>query len=257
MMINSDLNRQRSIHTVQQSSFEEENVRLREAMEAQLSDIRQLNLQIERQRLEISTLDTRNAQNEQNAQELIDELSQELAEKTEAHSELKHKYSKLRGEYTKMKINYEKRGTEIVNLKKENQEKNLQILEFEALNQKNTEKANDDIDGANKQQIKLLYRQLDNTKDEMQGISKHLDYCKQYLEQTMKYLESTALKMQSPLDNDNDLNVEKIYNLCKNTRQFLGIQYLHTYLFTLSNFCRNCSHLQAINILQSLSTTTS
>lgn len=168
-------------------------------------------------------MDTRNAQNEQNAQELIDELSQELAEKTEAHSELKHKYSKLRGEYTKMKINFEKRGTEINNLKKENQENNLKILEFEAINQKATEKANDDIDGANKQQIKLLYRQLENTKDEMEGISKQYDYCKQYLKQTMKLLEGTGLKMQSPLDEDNNLNPEEIYNLCKNARQFLGI----------------------------------
>eukprot|EP00486_Rosalina_sp_Unknown_P002610 CAMPEP_0201576406 /NCGR_PEP_ID=MMETSP0190_2-20130828/22219_1 /ASSEMBLY_ACC=CAM_ASM_000263 /TAXON_ID=37353 /ORGANISM="Rosalina sp." /LENGTH=885 /DNA_ID=CAMNT_0048007261 /DNA_START=116 /DNA_END=2770 /DNA_ORIENTATION=+ len=221
--LETDLNRQRSSHTVRQSQFEEENIRLRESLESAMADVRQLNLETERQRLEISTLDTRNSQNIQNSQEVIDDLSAELAEKTDAYSILKEKYQETRGKYTSMKIKCDKRGTEIDNLKKENQEKNLKILEFQALNLKNTEKANDDKDGANKQQIKLLYRQLENTKDEMEGISKHLDYCKQYLKTTMTYLESTGLKMKQPLNEDNNLDAQEIYNLCKNARQFLGI----------------------------------
>lgn len=222
-------------HTVQQSKYEEENIRLREEIEHYKSDVRNLTQLTETQREEIQAADTRNEQISQNAQETIEDLSHELAEERDGYSNLKDKYSKLRQQYTKMKINYEKRGTEINNLKTQVRKQDLEILAYKAENESKGKKISEDENGQNQQKIKLLYRQLENTKEEMEGISQHLDYSKQYLKSTMNYLESTGLLMKSPLSQENTLNVDEIYNLCKNARQFLGKYHIYFVFFIHCN----------------------
>ena len=232
--IYSDLQRQRSSTTHVQTQYQEQNIRLKEQLQHALSDVRHLQQLNETQQLEIETLETRNEQIGTNASEMIDDLSRELAEERDGLSTLKHKYSKLRNEQTKLKINYEKRGTEINNLKKQIQEKDLKIQLLANANDTVKTKTNEEAENMNKHQIKLLYRQIDNYKDEMEGISKHLEHCKQYLKTTMHHLESVGLLMQSPLDETQDgPTIETLYNHCKNARQFLGIFYMLYMLYLL------------------------
>ena len=220
------MHRQTISHSDQNSIYQQQVIRLKQELEHTLSDVRHLQQLNERQRLEIETLETRNEQISQNAGETIDDLSAELAEEKDGHSILKHKYQKLRNDTTKMKIGYEKRGTEIKNLNKLLQEKNEKLVMMSSNKSHYTQNGESNETKANKQEIKLLYRQINNFKDEMEGISKHLDFCKSYLKTTTNYLESTGLLMESPLNEENKLDVDQIYTLCKNARQFLGT-YIH------------------------------
>eukprot|EP01083_Nonionella_stella_P156377 506348_1 len=76
---------------------------------------------------------------------------------------------------------------------------------------------NEATKSGSKHEVKLLYRQIDNIKDEMEGISKHLDLTKTYLKTMMNCLESSVLLM-------NELDTNQIFTLCSNARQFLGIE---------------------------------
>lgn len=213
-----------STHTISTSKHEEEAERLREELQHKLTDIRQLQQLTERQRIQIETLETRNEQIAQNATETIDDLSAELAEEKDGHSTLKLKYRKTHSEITRLKINYEKRGTEIRNLKKSMQQKELELLNLQSGggSGKSNMERHSEMEGVSVQKMKLLYRQIENYKDEMEGISKHLQHCKSYLKNTVHLLESTGLLMHSPLDGEHGVEVDEIYALCHKSRQFLG-----------------------------------
>lgn len=137
--LETDLHRQMSSHTDQTNQYQQQCIRLRERLEHTQSDVRHLTQLTDNQRIEIETLETRNEQIGQNAQETIDDLSQELAAEKDSHSKLKEKYQRVRDNATNLKISFEKRGTEINNLKKETHSKDLQILQLQSSNN-NTKK---------------------------------------------------------------------------------------------------------------------
>ena len=214
-------------HTISTSEHQAEAERLREELQHKVADVHQLQQLTERQRIQIETLETRNEQIAQNATETIDDLSAELAEEKDGHSLLKQKYRKTHSEMTRLKINYEKRGTQIGHLKKSVQTKELALLE--AVNSGGSGGGHGadgrrwgEAEGSGAHKMKLLYRQIENYKDEMEGISKHLEHCKSYLKSTLGLLEDTGLRMRSPLDTEHGLEVEDIYALCHKSRQFLG-----------------------------------
>jgi len=222
--LETDLNRQKSKHTISTSEHQAEADRLREELQHKMADFYQLQQLTERQRLQIETLETRNEQIAQNATETIDDLSEELAEEKDGHSTLKRKYQRTHGEMTRLKIKFEKRGTEIGNLKKSLREKELQLLSAQSSgNGAHAMERSNEAEGMGAQKMKLLYRQIENYKDEMEGISKHLEHCKAYLKNTVHLLEATGLRMQSPLETRHGLEVDDIYALCHKSRQFLGI----------------------------------
>eukprot|EP01084_Bolivina_argentea_P130907 231096_1 len=191
--LETDLHLQMSTSLHKTSKYEQESVQLREELQRTLNEIRQLQQLNDQQRIEIETLETRNEQISVNAGETIDDLSQELAEEKDGHCNLKHKYQKLRNECTKLKINYEKRGMEIQGLKKQIREGSTHIS-----NDNGTPLySNEATKSGSKHEVKLLYRQIDNIKDEMEGISKHLDLTKTYLKTMVNTLECTDLPVQA------------------------------------------------------------